>query len=619
MNDRTATKWTLPCFLLMVSLPGMGWCQNPIIPEIMLRKVAILDFTQRNNESQANVFSLEHAMQVAGVPYVVTDHVDTACECEMVMITSTVYTSSLTVLEKNKLAEYVWEGGVLVAPKIRDDFFHPMFGIRGYTQARDHSQLTWLVSNFPAMGRWLNDPQEIVIRLSNPEKYPEGLMTQSYDLQGAAALAVFEDQSAAVTLCPFGQGQAVALGFSVSDLISRNLLNNDLGANRIYSNGFEPGTDAFIFFLLSLAEQYIPYTVRKHTSPHQSRASLILTHDIDAMTSMQNMLYFVRMEQQRNIRATYFITTRYITDSFYKAYYTSETAELVKQLPRYGAVLGSHSVGHFKDFHQIEYGAPGNTPENYHPVYDANMKSVGATVYGECEVSKHILEADTGYPITSFRSGHLLINKYLINALSELGYLYDSSQSANDILTNFPHFTFYDKSTNSPRSNVIELPMTISDVYGDDFNELNYEEALAIWQDVIARNADNYAPTVLLIHPSKIIKLTAQERLLDSLPDDIVVMDLNSYGDFWRNRLALGFETELTGEVLTISIHSGQEEIDNRLSLTIHNGAWLTEIHLLWNDEPVYYYDLEPWIGDDVIISNIHLREFTQVEEWDRF
>jgi len=200
-----------------------------------------------------------------------------------------------------------------------------------------------------------------------------------------------------------------------------------------------------------------------------------------------------------------------------------------------------------------------------------------------------------------------------------LGYLYDSSQSANDILTNFPHFTFYDKSTNSPRSNVIELPMTISDVYGDDFNELNYEEALAIWQDVIARNADNYAPTVLLIHPSKIIKLTAQERLLDSLPGDIVVMDLNSYGDFWRNRLALGFETELTGEVLTISIHSGQEEIDNRLSLTIHNGAWLTEIHLLWNDEPVYYYDLEPWIGDDVIISNIHLREFTQVEEWDRF
>lgn len=604
---------------MVVSVPGVGEALNPIGSEIRQRKVAVLNLTQRNHESPANVFSLEHAMQVAGVPYMVTTDVAAACESRLVLITSALHPNTLSAPEKNQLVEYVWDGGVLVAPNIRDVFFYPLFGISGYAQGKFRSQMTWLTANFPAMGRWIDDPNEIVIRLSNPGKYPEGLTTQSYVLNGSKSLAEFDDRGPAVTLYPFGQGQAVALGFSVSDLISRNLFNNDLEAQRIYSNGFEPATDTLIFFLLSLAEQYVPYTVRKHTSPGRSRSTLILTHDIDATSSMNNMLYFARGESLRNIRATYFITTRYFSDFFFKPYYNPETVAIVNRLLDYGQALASHTVGHFLDFNVIGYGAPGNTRENYSPYYNENMQSVGATLYGECEVSKQVLEADTGVSITSFRAGHLVTHKYQTNVLDALGYLYDSSLSANDILTNFPYFMFFDKSINSPISNVIEIPLTISDVYGDEFNELNYEEAVNVWLDVIARNRANSAPAVLLIHPTKLIKYTAQELLLDNLPHDVIVMDMDSYGDFWRRRLVLPFETGLSGQTLTIAFQSPKEEIDPRLSLTIRGGARLEEIQILWNGNPVYYFDLDPWTGDDVIVSNIHVQEFVGVEDWARY
>ena len=183
-------------------------------------------------------------------------------------------------------------------------------------------------------------------------------------------------------------------------------------------------------------------------------------------------------------------------------------------------------------------------------------------------------------------------------------------------MTNFPHFVFYDRSSASRLSNVLELPMTISDVYGSDFNESNYEEAVKVWLDVITRNMANFAPTVLLIHPTRVIKLIAEEMLLDRLPGGVLVMDLESYGDFWRNRVALPFETEQSGEILTISFQSPQEEIDPRLSLTIRDGARLAEIKILWNGNPVSHYEIDPWTGGDVIVSNIHVKEFADVGDW---
>ena len=65
---------------------------------------------------------------------------------------------------------------------------------------------------------------------------------------------------------------------------------------------------------------------------------------------------------------------------------------------------------------------------------------------------------------------------------------------------------------------------------------------------------------MLLIHPTRVIKLIAEEMLLDRLPGGVG----HGFGipwDFWRNRVALLFETEQSGN-LTISFQSPEEEID---------------------------------------------------------
>ena len=91
---------------------------------------------------------------------------------------------------------------------------------------------------------------------------------------------------------------------------------------------------------------------------------------------------------------------------------------------------GSHSVGH-QDFASFEIGVPGNTRDNYFPSYIARWESTGATVYGECSFQANPRKR---YGFASpLRSGHLKVPKYLINVLDELGYRYDSSQSANDL------------------------------------------------------------------------------------------------------------------------------------------------------------------------------------------
>jgi len=62
-------------------------------------------------------------------------------------------------------------------------------------------------------------------------------------------------------------------------------------------------------------------------------------------------------------------------------------------------------------------------------------------VLGETEVSKLLLEQDFGTMCRSFRAGFLDFNPKLINALDTLGYAFNSTFSANDVLTDFPYLS----------------------------------------------------------------------------------------------------------------------------------------------------------------------------------
>ncbi|HOK81108.1 MAG TPA: hypothetical protein PK303_07235, partial [bacterium] len=76
-------------------------------------------------------------------------------------------------------------------------------------------------------------------------------------------------------------------------------------------------------------------------------------------------------------------------------------------------------------------------------------------------------------------------------------------------------------------------------------------------------------------------KLLAEEMLINSLPVDITVIDMESFGDFWRKRDSYSFMTDLlengNNKKLKIMISNGSFPADD-LTLYIKNGKFLSEI-----------------------------------------
>lgn len=552
--------------------------RRAIDPFDIKRAVAVFD---NSTDTTSSLFSLEHALKVAGIPYIITKDIGLAVKFSVIITSSTISSTSFNPDERNTLIEWVENGGILVAPGVNTSNFYSVFGISGYNRINTRHTMTWnILSGDPTLS-WFDHENEKTISLGNP-RYPEVIYTRAYTLNGATPLAFFDDGSVAVTKNRFGSGYAYALGFTFSDLILRNQTNNDYEAQRIYSNGFEPTSDTVFLFLRAIFENHIPFAAWKYTIPDTNRSVLIMTHDAcsSAVTSMNYMVLCAQMENQRGIKATYNIVTHYFSDAYLPDFY-SNNIDKFRTLINYGHNIGSHSVGHFPDFSSsiiFPEGNPGNTRENYNPYYDGTQTRNG-TVYGEIEVSKIVLETDLGVDVKTFRSGHLAFNNKQINVMDNLGYRYDSSFSANDVLTNFPYLSKYDRSFSGMTSNVYEIPITISDVL--DIDTQTYPDVVQQWLSVIEANTNNFAPTTILIHPNRDYKLLAEELLLDNLPQDISVLDMETFGDFWEKRDRFCFITDFSensgNKKLKILISNDSFPAEN-LTIFIKGGKLLSEI-----------------------------------------
>jgi hypothetical protein len=153
-------------------------------------------------------------------------------------------------------------------------------------------------------------------------------------------------------------------------------------------------------------------------------------------------------------------------------------------------------------------------------------------VFGEVRVSKELLDGEIPQQGTIFfRAGHLRVPISLPEALERSGYQFDSSFTADDVLSNFPYAL--------PRglgfeqdSEIYEFPVTIEDEEPPGFAN-RVPQALA----VILANAENQAVSVLLVHSNESAqKAAAEEQLLRQLPPDIGKADLLSFAKFWRAR-----------------------------------------------------------------------------------
>lgn len=567
------------------------------------RGVALLDLTRRNRfTSNSKLFSAIHALRVAGVPFIVTEDLQEAMKHFMVITSARIVRWSFKKSEKTLLRDYVWNGGILVAPRVSDPFLYPVFGISGRTENCRRHLMEWNVASGEESLHRIDEPEEVVISLGRLT-YTRVIKTAGYQLSGAFLLAVFDDGSTAVTKHNYGRGYAYAIGFSLKDVILRSQLNRDYEAQRAYTNGFEPTSDTVMLFLRGLYEEHLPFAAWKHTSPGASKASFIITHDTCSRTSMEMMNQFADLEVRKGVVATYNIHTYYLRSVHLgPEYYTPHIRDIIA-LKSKGMNLASHSVGHLPDFDELPIGKPGNTMENYRPYYDGT-RTTGGSLYAELEVSKLLLKSDIGVTANIFRSGYLLWHRNQIDVMDALGYKYHTSRAAGAVLTNFPYQCVYNTSFTGRPSDIYEIPMALSDVLDElTFSQDSVDDIVSLRLEVMEKNANNNAPTVILIHPNSIYKLKAEELLLRRLPKGVEVVDMESFGEFWRARDSFTFRTQLLGNrVLIITIPTGAFAHSCLQSLIVKDGRSLARIIVRTeNGAPVNFIRLK-WNQSNLIL-----------------
>lgn len=570
-------------------------------------RLAILDLCERNAEiNKENLASAIHMAEVAGMPYYITSSIEEAIQKPFILITSSLRDETLSSIERGQLIDFVRNGGIVIAPFIKSTLYFDLFGINYTKYASSRYWMYWDIGSGHPDLKWINEENERVLPLADPE-YSKSIYTRGYTASNCSVLANFDDGTAAVTSNDFGEGKAYALGFELKDLVLRNLLNKDYSTQRTWSNGFEPTTDVILLFLRAVYTENQSTAVYKHTSPGNSTSALLITHDVDSQTGMDSMFYFSEWEANNGIKAHYFITTRYFSDGLMSNYYKEENYSKMKSLLDNGHQIGSHSVGHFPDFANMTIfpiGEIGNKKENYQPAYH-NGVTIGGTVTGELEVSRDLLNNDIGANVRSFRSGYHAFNLRLTNVLSDLDFAFNSSQSANNLLTNFPFRQRTNSAYSGSPTNVYEMPMTISDASKSfPLSEETIDIVVARWQSVLSKNDANNAPTVLLIHPNRGWKLGVQQAFLENISSTVIPYEFNAFGDYWLERRDLDFDYNVFENTLQIRFVSDQK-IGEEQSIIISNGRDLTSIELFnLSGEPLDY-QIEDWKDEDLLITKI--------------
>ena len=509
--------------LLLGTFPSIGATQ--------LWGVALYQAGSSAN-AQHEQLALRNSLQIQGIPFVATTDIEEAVRRPLVIMGGTLANTTLPPAEREALYAYVERGGVLLATQVRGNMFFPLFGLIDATTSQANFRLHFTDERDAAL-RYLNRPEELTISLGDPLLYAETVWSTEYTPgRGTAVLARYGNGAAALTRHAYGRGLAYALGLGFKETTLLPQIARSFEAARQWINAFEPSGDVFRLLLRGLYEENVHPFLLVHTVPDGRETALVLSHDVDARESFRNSLIFAEMEASLGVKSTFFVTTKYFDDETDIGYYTEDRIEWMRQVASIGSEVESHSVSHSATFDKFPVGSPEAESPSYGPP--------DLTLFGEIRVSKQLLDRDLGQNTTGFRAGYLRFPNELLHVLEASGYRYDSSVSAQNVLTNFPYFGLRRRFVGAEPSSIVVVPVTLDDSLGYLTPETQ-EDVLQNWTEIIRANAENGAITTLLIHPTDTTyKLEAERRLIAAhLRPEIWIGDVGSLARFWANRSLL--------------------------------------------------------------------------------
>jgi len=301
-----------------------------VFPERAASQVAIL-LTKSGESGESPV----RCLQTMGIPFFVTRDLRTALRHKLVLLYPEVDGRTYDAAQAQAISDFVAHGGVIFAQNVFWAGFKTLFGFEGVVPLRTRHKIIFDTSHSEttdATLRYLNRAAEQEVPLGSPAIH-EVIWSNGYKAAaGTRSLARFEDGSTAVLRHDISRGHTYLIGVALNDVVRRNQQNRDYEAQRIYVNGFEPGSDVWLLLLRAWYETYSDTGIRLGTIPEGKRSVLMLSHDVDWEYSFQPMHAFASFEKSAGTSSTFFVQTKYLDDANSHAFFFGRSLDILREL-----------------------------------------------------------------------------------------------------------------------------------------------------------------------------------------------------------------------------------------------------------------------------------------------
>jgi hypothetical protein len=479
-------------------------------------------------DSASSWLGIAHGLKAIGVPFMITGDINEALKHSVVMVYPVISGAALSPDKLQLLAAFPRNGGTVIGVNVLGAL-NEVFGFDEPIPSKQHFEI-YMRSDTSDLTNEFTDEREQHISIGNKKKFKETIGTYSYSKPILTPLAVYEDKSAAITQRYYEQGKAFAIGFDIGYLILKGHNNRHEEFNRAQVNDFEPTVDVLLRFIRNIYLSSNKDAVTIQSVPYNKNLSVVLTHNINSESSLDNALLLADEEKNMGLHSTYFIQTKYIRDMQPFIFKSENDFKKLLLLEKAGMDLASLTVSGSPLFDQFEQGTGTEQYPSYRPYVMAYEKTYGGTVYGEMRVSKYLIEHYVpGLNVGSFRASNLYIPFTYPQSMIATGYRYSSSVSANISLTHFPFQMNYNREYDN-ELDAFAFPVTQDDEFPPySFERLQPAVALA---KKIARYGGCYVGQV---HPNALGR-KVERAFVNALKDDAWFGSLKDFGDWWVGR-----------------------------------------------------------------------------------
>jgi len=516
-----------------------------------------------------NSFWLElaHGLKSMGIPFLITKDYREALKHKMVFIYPT--SNGLSAKEKKAIADFPKKGGTLLVQGYIPFPLTTIFGIKS-TKTFGQNKPSHLIFTTMPSTESLTEEEHKKINIGDGKQ--RSLASYSYTGSVEKPLALYENQEAAWIQKTYLKGHAYALGLDLGRLISIGYSGRQWEEYTIanhYVNHYEPHIDTILEVIKNIYIQQQNNAVTLSAVPYGKSLALMISFDNDSAEAVSTMGNFLSVLLKYYIKGTFFILTKYISDSDDFAFFTSENLPLIDKLVKAGMEVGSEGVSHSFHFNQFSLG----TGKEKYPAYQpytmqtrekrtpSIMGLIPATItyngsiFGELRVSRFLLgHFFPQIKLESFRPGYLKYPRELPQALNATDFHYNSATTVGDALTHLPFQLNFNRGRSSLVSAelpVFEFPITLED-QSWQLNE-RLPDALELARKISVFGG----PFLILIHPS-----SGQEKIefLDQFITQVQkkiptwIGTLGEYGAWWAARNEVGVDVSTLQKKLLITL-----------------------------------------------------------------